>query len=54
MIQQTLDKLAKGRTTLTIAHRVKTIMNSDTIFVLKSGNLLESGKFTSLERFKDL
>lgn len=37
LIQQTLDKLSKGRTTLTVAHRVKTIMNSDIIFVLKSG-----------------
>ena len=54
LIQQTLDKIAKGRTTLTIAHRVKTIMDSDSIFVLKSGSLLESGKFNSLDRFKDL
>ena len=52
LIQQTLDKISKGRTTLTIAHRVKTIM--DSIFVLKSGSLLESGKFNSLDRFKDL
>ena len=54
LIQQTLDKISKGRTTLTIAHRVKTIMDSDSIFVLKSGSLLESGKFNSLDRFKDL
>lgn len=34
LIQKTLDKISKIITTLTIAHRVKTVMNSDKIFVI--------------------
>lgn len=32
-------------TTITVAHRVKTIMNSDMIYVLDKGGVLEKGKF---------
>ena len=46
--------MARNFTTLTIAHRVKTIMNSDKIFVLAGGKVKEEGKFKSLERFRDL
>ena len=52
LIQSTLDKLTQGVTTLTIAHRVKTVMNANKIFVLQSGKVLESGRFKELERFK--
>ena len=34
LIQDTLDKIAKGRTTIIIAHRLSTVMNADKIFVL--------------------
>ncbi|HNX15679.1 MAG TPA: ABC transporter ATP-binding protein, partial [Oscillospiraceae bacterium] len=34
LVQQSLERLAKGRTTLTIAHRLTTIRNADTILVL--------------------
>lgn len=34
LIQQTLDRISRGVTTLTIAHRVKTIMHANTIYVL--------------------
>ena len=37
LIQKTLDKLSNGVTTLTIAHRIKTIMNANKIFVLNLG-----------------
>ena len=37
LIQKTLDKLATGLTTLTIAHRIKTIMHANKIFVLNAG-----------------
>jgi ATP-binding cassette subfamily B (MDR/TAP) protein 1 len=39
LIQNTLDNIVNGRTTISIAHRVKTIMNSDQIFVMKDGRL---------------
>lgn len=42
-IQETLDQFAKNRTTITIAHRLLTIRNSDIIFVLKDGKVLEAG-----------
>ncbi len=34
LIQDTLDKISKGRTTIIIAHRISTVMNADKIFVL--------------------
>ena len=52
LIQQTLDNIVNGRTTVSIAHRVKTIMNSDQIFVMKEGRLIERGKFKELARFR--
>jgi len=39
LIQNTLDKISSERTTISIAHRVKTIMNSDEIFVMHEGRL---------------
>jgi len=39
LIQKTLDKISHERTTLTIAHRAKTIMNSDIIYVLNRGKV---------------
>jgi ATP-binding cassette subfamily B (MDR/TAP) protein 1 len=54
LIQRTLDKLSNGVTTLTIAHRIKTIMNANRIFVLSAGTIEESGKFRELKRFKEL
>lgn len=38
---------------MTIAHRAKTIMNSDIIYVLSKGKVEEKGKFNELKRFKD-
>lgn len=42
-IQQALDKLMLGRTTLVIAHRLSTIEDADTILVLDDGQIVESG-----------
>lgn len=54
LIQNTLDKITSGRTTISIAHRIKTIMNSDEIFVMHEGKLIERGKFRELNKFKEL
>lgn len=40
-------------TTITVAHRVKTIMNSDIIYVLDKGGIAESGKFRELSMSKN-
>ena len=47
-IQLTLDKLSKGRTTVTVAHRLSTIINSDIIYVFKNGTIAEAGKHEDL------
>ena len=43
IIQQTLDKISQGRTTITIAHRLSTVMNADHIIVLDQGRVVEEG-----------
>ena len=43
IVQQSLRELAKGRTTLTIAHRLTTIKNADRILVLTENGIEESG-----------
>lgn len=48
LVQKSLEKLAKGRTTLTIAHRLTTIKNADKIVVLTSEGIRESGTHKEL------
>jgi len=48
LIQEALDRLSVGRTVITIAHRLSTIRNADRIIVLRSGDIIEQGNFTSL------
>ena len=43
LIQKTIHTSFAGCTILTIAHRINTIIDSDTIIVLGDGNLIESG-----------
>ena len=47
-VQQAFDALAKGRTTITIAHRLSTVRNADQIVVLDRGRIAEAGTHTSL------
>jgi subfamily B ATP-binding cassette protein MsbA len=47
-VQEALDKLMKGRTTLVIAHRLSTIRNADRIVVLIDGRIVEEGTHDSL------
>lgn len=42
-IQQALENLAKGRTTIIIAHRLSTVKNADQIVVLEDGKIKETG-----------
>jgi ATP-binding cassette subfamily B protein len=47
-VQQALDLLAVGRTTITIAHRLSTVRQADQIVVLDHGRLVETGTHSSL------
>ena len=51
-IRDTLDRITKGRTTITIAHRLSTVMNSDKIVVFDDGKIVEVGDHKSLLKKK--
>ncbi|KAK9480263.1 P-loop containing nucleoside triphosphate hydrolase protein [Lipomyces japonicus] len=48
IVQEALDKAAKGRTTIAVAHRLSTIQNADVIYVFEDGKVLESGTHQEL------
>ena len=48
LIQDSVDKLAEGRTSFVIAHRLSTIRNADIIFVMRDGDIVETGKHEDL------
>jgi ATP-binding cassette subfamily B protein len=48
LVSQSLERLSKGRTTLTIAHRLTTIQNADRILVLSDSQILEEGNHEEL------
>jgi ATP-binding cassette subfamily B protein len=47
-VQQALETLLKGRTTITVAHRLSTVQNYDIIAVLDEGKLVEMGRYEQL------
>ncbi len=48
VVQQALEVLMQGRTTLVIAHRFSTILNADRIFVIEGGKVVEQGRHEEL------
>ena len=48
VVQDALDAAARGRTTLSIAHRLSTVINADVIHVIDAGRIVESGTHASL------
>ena len=47
-VAKSLERLSRGRTTLTIAHRLSSIQNSDRILVLTEEGIVEEGNHHSL------
>jgi ATP-binding cassette subfamily B protein len=48
LIQQSMEKLCEGRTTVIIAHRLSTVRNADYIYCVKEGSIVESGTHKEL------
>lgn len=49
-VQEAIEHLCQGRTTIVIAHRLHTIMHADRILVIEGGDIVESGKHDDLLR----
>ncbi len=48
LVQQALDRLMEGRTTLVIAHRLATVLKADRIVVMEDGRIVETGTHADL------
>ena len=53
IVQEALETLMRGRTTLVIAHRLSTIINAHKILVMQAGEIVESGTHDALMRLPD-
>jgi ABC-type multidrug transport system fused ATPase/permease subunit len=52
IVQKALDKIMEARTTISVAHRIDTIKNSDEINVFEKGIIVEKGKYVELVKKK--
>lgn len=53
IVQDSIEKLSKGRTTITIAHRLTTVQNADLIIVMTKDGIIERGSHKELMDSKD-
>lgn len=54
LVQQAIERLMEGRTTLVIAHRLSTVRHADRILVLSEGEIVEQGTHAELMRYNGL
>jgi subfamily B ATP-binding cassette protein MsbA len=54
LVQQAIDRLMEGRTSVIIAHRLSTVQNADRILVLDEGEIVEEGRHEDLLRIGGL
>ncbi|CAK64833.1 unnamed protein product (macronuclear) [Paramecium tetraurelia] len=52
LVQDSLNKLMEGKTTVAIAHRISTIKDSDAIYVFEDGKIVEEGNYQKLVGLK--
>ena len=48
VVQAALDRASRGRTTITVAHRLSTVDDADVIHVVEAGRIVESGTHAEL------
>jgi ABC-type multidrug transport system fused ATPase/permease subunit len=53
LVQEALEELMRGRTSVVIAHRLSTIRNASSILVLEDGEVVESGSHDELINSQD-
>ncbi len=53
LVQEALEKLMKGRTSIVIAHRLSTVRNADEIIVMEQGEIVEQGTHDTLMMIPD-
>ena len=54
LVQEAMDILMKGRTSIVIAHRLSTVKNADCILVLENGQIIEQGTHQELQKNEGL
>lgn len=54
LVQKAIAKLIEGKTVIMIAHRLRTVVDADQIFVLENGKLVESGTHNGLMKKQSL
>ena len=52
VVQSSLDRVMKGKTSIIIAHRITTIKDADEIMVFSDGKIVESGNYQDLIKKK--